>query len=110
MIIMAVIIGSSGDYFQVRTCAQVDYVLGESDTKANYPDCDGFYTGRDLHQQVLVKASMGDGSSDMEVGASLGLAFGPALWLAFVIHAIGIEIYVCFYLVLVDPVLETPGC
>ncbi|KAJ4242864.1 hypothetical protein NW757_011759, partial [Fusarium falciforme] len=93
MIIMASIIGSSNDYFQPRMCAQIDYVLGESDTRASYPDCDSFYTGKDLDKRVLVKANMGDEGSDMEVGASLGLAFGPALWLAFVIHAIGIEIY-----------------
>jgi hypothetical protein len=98
MIIMASIIGSSNDYFQPRMCAQIDYVLGESDTRASYPDCDSFYTGKDLDKQVLVKANMGDGGSDMEVGASLGLAFGPALWLAFVIHAVGIEIYVCSHL------------
>ncbi|WAO95538.1 Hypothetical protein NCS54_01316600 [Fusarium falciforme] len=93
MIIMASIIGSSNDYFQPRMCTQIDYVLGESDTRASYPDCDSFYTGKDLDKRVLVKANMGDEGSDMEVGASLGLAFGPALWLAFVIHAIGIEIY-----------------
>ncbi|KAF5011838.1 hypothetical protein FDECE_2070 [Fusarium decemcellulare] len=93
MIIMASIIGSKSEYYAVRMCAQIDYVLGKNETLATYPDCDSFYTGKDPNQQVLVKADMGDSSTDMTVGAALGLSFGPALWLAFAIHAVGIEIY-----------------
>ncbi|KAF4469258.1 hypothetical protein FALBO_3838 [Fusarium albosuccineum] len=93
MIIMASIIGSKNEYYAARTCAQIDYVLGKNETLDTYPDCDSFYTGKDPNQQVLVKADMGDSSTDMTVGAALGLSFGPALWLAFAIHAVGIEIY-----------------
>ena len=92
MIIMAVIITASGDYYQPRMCAQINYTLGENRTLLDYPDCQVFYTEEDLGKQVLVHADMK--GSAMTAGAALGLSFGPALWLALALHAAGIEIYV----------------
>lgn len=89
---MATIISGTGEYWAVRQCAQVDYTLGENRTRENYPDCDAFYSSKDPLKQTLVKATMD--SDDITAEATLGLAFGPALWLAFVLHAIRIEIYV----------------
>lgn len=92
---MATIISATGEYWAVRQCAQVDYTLGENATRADYPDCEAFYSGEDPNKVTLVKASMSGGSA-MTAGAALGVSFGPAIWLAFVLHAIGIEVYVSF--------------
>lgn len=93
MFIMASIIGSSNEYNSSRLCAQIDYTLGENRTRADYPDCDVFYSGEIPDKQVLVRANMGATGDAMTTGSALGLSFGPGLWLALAIHAIGIEIY-----------------
>lgn len=89
---MATIVSSTGEYWAVRQCAQVDYTLGENRTREEYPDCEAFYSGEDPNKPTLVKATMSGNA--MTAGATLGLSFGPAIWLAFVLHAIGIEVYV----------------
>lgn len=91
---MATIISGMGEYWAVRQCAQVDYTLGEEVTRAEYPDCEAFYSGEDPYRPTLVKASMT--GSAMTAGAALGVSFGPAIWLAFVLHAVGVEVYVSF--------------
>ncbi|SPN99695.1 uncharacterized protein DNG_02546 [Cephalotrichum gorgonifer] len=90
-ITMATIISSIGGYWAVRQCAQVNYTLGEERTRAEY-GCEDFFSGKDPLQHVLVEANMSGGSA-MTAGAALGLSFGPAIWLAFSLHAIGIEVY-----------------
>lgn len=47
-----------------------------------------------LSAWVPVKADLAEGSVENAV-AALNLTFGMAAWLALVIHAIGIEVYVC---------------
>ncbi|EEQ88587.1 uncharacterized protein BDCG_03707 [Blastomyces dermatitidis ER-3] len=92
-IIMTVIISPGGQYYGARLCSQVDYTIGENRTRALYPDCDAFYSGADLNKQVLVQAKYLGGGNEINAGAAFGLAFGPSMWLAFALHAIGIEIY-----------------
>ncbi|KAK3311563.1 uncharacterized protein B0T15DRAFT_427897 [Chaetomium strumarium] len=93
LILMAMVISSgwTGEYFAVRQCAQVNYTLGESATRAGYPDCEAFYSGEDPYKQAMVKATMN--GDTMTAGAAMGLSFGPSIWLAFVLHAVGIEVY-----------------
>lgn len=91
---MATIVTGMNEYWAVRQCAQVDYTLGEEMTRAEYPGCEAFYSGEDPYKQTLVKASM-EGDA-MTAGAALGVSFGPAIWLAFVLHAVGVEVYVSF--------------
>ena len=101
MILAAMLIGN--DYYTGYPCAQVDYTLGgEAKTRELYPDCDAFYSGANPNQHVMVHATFSDGpgtleADDMTRGAALGVAFGPAIWLALAIHAVGIEIYVSSY-------------
>ncbi|KAK2787585.1 hypothetical protein FQN53_005035 [Emmonsiellopsis sp. PD_33] len=93
MSIMATIIAGK-DYYTAKQCAQVDYTIGKNQTLTNYPDCDVFYSGEDLNKHVLVQALMGGkGTTAITVGTALGLSFGPAMWLAFAMHAIGVEVY-----------------
>ncbi|KAK4107926.1 hypothetical protein N656DRAFT_784686 [Canariomyces notabilis] len=91
MIIMATIISETGGYWAVRQCAQVNYTLGEASTRELYPDCEAFYSGEDPYKPTLIKATMN--SSAMTAGATLGLSFGPATWLALFLHAVGVEVY-----------------
>ncbi|EEP77114.1 conserved hypothetical protein [Uncinocarpus reesii 1704] len=93
MVIMANIISAGDEYYSPRMCAQIDYTLGQNRTLRNYPDCDVFYSGENLSKQVLVQGKFGSGGNAMTAGTALGLSFGPSLWLAFALHAIGIEIY-----------------
>lgn len=101
MILMAIVIGMTDNYYSPRQCAQIDFVLGRNETLEKYPECDIFYSGEDLEKSTLVvgkfAATVPEGEGDgMTTEAALGLAFGPALWLAFALHAIGIELYVSY--------------
>lgn len=60
---------------------------------ALYPGCESFYNGTNVDQYVLTKADQ-NGSNPVEIGTALGISFGTAMWLAFAIHAFGVEIYV----------------
>lgn len=99
MFIMAIIIGMTDNYYSPRQCGQIDFVLGRNETLLKYPECDVYYSGENLEKSALVvgkfEMTAPEGEADgMTTEAALGLAFGPALWLAFALHAIGIELYV----------------
>lgn len=74
-------------------CAKVSFLVGsEESTLQQYPDCEAYFSGEDVNKAVLVTASMeGNGSN---ATAILSLGFGAAFWLAFTMHAVGVEIYV----------------
>jgi hypothetical protein len=94
MIIMANVISSTGEYYASRPCAQIDYTLGRNQTRALYPACEPFYTGQYPDQYVLIPARIGGkGTNAATAGAALGETFGAAFWLAFILHAVGVEIY-----------------
>lgn len=63
------------------------------DLLSSYPACASYVDGSNLDQVAAVHANM-NGESAANAGAALDLNFGMALWIAFAIHAIGIEIYV----------------
>jgi hypothetical protein len=91
MIIAAQIISNQG-YYAVWTCAKIESTLPDPSSLLNhYPTCAGYATGANPAQVSLVEASFDGGSTG--VGASLNLNFGMALWLAFTLHALGVEIY-----------------
>jgi len=58
-----------------------------------YPGCLSYMNGTSPNQNVVVHANQ-NGTPE-QVAASLDMSFGMTLWLAFVLHAVGIEIYVC---------------
>lgn len=59
-----------------------------------YPACAAYFSGENPGQQTIVHANIVSPTSAAEAGAAAGMPFGMALWLALVLHAIGIEIYV----------------
>lgn len=93
MVIVA-IAASDQDYYIVWSCAKIASTLPDkSRLVPDYPLCASYADGSNLEQVSPVHASMGGGSL-ANVGAALNLSFGAALWLAFNLHALGVEIYV----------------
>lgn len=90
----AQIITSLKNYYSTRPCAQIDFIFKHSQKTvlALYPGCASFYNGTNVEQYVLTKAN--HNGNPVEIGTSLGISFGMAMWLAFAIHALGVEIYV----------------
>lgn len=93
MIIAASVVSGKG-YYVVWSCAKIADTIAEGlDLVSEYPACASYTDGSNLNQVSAVLADM-DGSSAANVGAALNMSFGMALWLAFVVHAVGVEIYV----------------
>jgi Predicted membrane protein (DUF2306) len=88
----AEVISRVHDYYQIQTCGQMASNYGgagslPADVAAMFPQCSN--TTVDL--PVAVQA---DFHGNLEqVGASLGLGFGMALWMAILLHLVGVEIY-----------------
>ena len=86
----ASIISPLSGYFEVQTCGQVASIFGGMSSAimaSNYSQC----SNSTLNLPVVVAANM-HGSPE-QVGASLGLSFGMALWMSILLHLIGVEIY-----------------
>lgn len=94
-VIMAIIISQHGDYYQPRQCAQVQYLEPNATRFAElYPRCISSDTGAIADGAVtLVQANINSQRPE-EMAAALGLTFGSAAWLALVIHAFLVELYV----------------
>ena len=90
MIISAVVITTFGGYYQVSSCDKVLFIHGdEAAINSLFPQCAN-RTGSE-NPRVVVEANLG-GSAE-GAGASLGLSFGMAMWLAIFLHGVGVEIY-----------------
>lgn len=93
MIIAARIISNKG-YYIVWPCAKIaDTIAAGLDLVSEYPACAAYANGSNFNQVSAVLADM-NGSSAANAGAALNINFGMALWLAFAVHALGIEVYV----------------
>ncbi|KAF2996714.1 hypothetical protein E8E13_005701 [Curvularia kusanoi] len=94
MILSALITSNSG-YYAVWTCAKILSTYSDKSMGAlleDYPSCEPFANGSNPEQVAPVSAGFSGGSS-ANVGAALNISFGAALWLAFNLHALGVEIY-----------------
>ena len=95
MIISAVVTSNRG-YYAVWTCAKIVSTFSDRSLTRlvqDYPLCASYVDGSNLEQVAAVSAKFAGGSS-ANVGAALNLSFGAALWLAFNLHALGVEVYV----------------
>lgn len=74
----------------------MDFTVADTERMLElYPQCSAWATGENPDQMVVVDAKWtSQSSSAAEVAASVSVPFGMAVWLAFAIHAVGIEIYV----------------
>jgi uncharacterized membrane protein len=92
MILGTLIISMMDRYKLAMECAKIDHIMQDpNSTLTEYPDCVSFYDRSDPGKLALVQAKFS--GSAPQVAASLDLSFGMAMWLALLIHAIGVEIY-----------------
>jgi hypothetical protein len=90
------IITSIGSYYTTWSCAKIAFTLEgtpQDQVLGAYPACADFFNGTNPHQQAVVHANF-DGEFSTEIGAALGMTFGMSIWLATVLHVVGVEIYV----------------
>lgn len=92
---MAAILPMTGNHYYSMSCAKVAYILDDSNVMlSTYPACDESLSGTDPDQYVAVRANLSDATNAVEAAAILEMTFGAAAWLAFIIHAFGVELYV----------------
>ncbi|KAI5207931.1 hypothetical protein AUEXF2481DRAFT_7839 [Aureobasidium subglaciale EXF-2481] len=92
MIISAQIISTNRNWYTTRPCAQIAFALGQNDTLAAYPQCEGYFNGNAPNLPVVVTVDFSNDNS-MELSAALAVPFGAAGWLALLLHTIAIEGY-----------------
>lgn len=82
------IISTSGTYYKAMPCSEIATFYSNSTLfEETYPTC------KDVNAYAAVKADMNAEYAD-GIASALEMSFDTAIWVAFVIHAIGIEIYV----------------
>ncbi|OLN81155.1 hypothetical protein CCHL11_09527 [Colletotrichum chlorophyti] len=86
--------GSDSAYYQVKQCAVVDFIFRHNQTRvlSLYPDCGAYYSGENPSAHVLVHANLG-AHQPAEIAAGFTSVFDAGSWLALVIHAILVELY-----------------
>ncbi|KAH7330652.1 hypothetical protein B0J17DRAFT_619972 [Rhizoctonia solani] len=90
MIIIAQIISTIGEYYTLWNCGEVLYAINNNSTLLTefYPMCSGAPLESIL---VPVPAVWTIG---LTVGSTLRASFGPSVWIGFIVHAFGVEIYI----------------
>ena len=87
----AVIASKEGDYYQIQTCDQVASIFGTSipppAIAIKYLQC----LNATVDLPIPVNADFY--GSPEQIGASLALTFGMALWMSILLHLVGVEIY-----------------
>ena len=90
------VISSINSYYMSWPCAKIAFALdtkSEAEVLGAYPGCAPFFNGTNPQQEAVVHANF-NGEYSTEIGAALDMSFGMALWLATVLHVVGVEIYV----------------
>lgn len=90
MVIAATITSAIGSYSVIMTCGELGSMHGYVYLADTYPDCIRNSTILTSETKIVHVDFYG---LKEETGASLRLNFGMALWLAFFLHATGVEIY-----------------
>jgi len=91
MILSAIISGKLSSYYTTMTCGQL-YSIYDSPIPVNalYPACARL--GASLNDVVVVPANFGSGEPE-QIGAAFHISFGMAMWMAIILHVVGVEIY-----------------
>lgn len=94
MIISAQIISKIGSYHVLMTCGELFFMQSSEYVVSTYPACaSGNASVSAVQDMVSVPVHVKWGGNVEEIGATLRIGFGMALWLALFMHAIGVEIY-----------------
>lgn len=91
MVIAAVITSNIGTYDVIMTCGELGSMHGYRYLATTYPDCVSNSTI--LADGLRIVHVNFSGGVKEEIGASLRLNFGMAMWVAFFLHAVGVETY-----------------
>ncbi|KAI9751165.1 MAG: hypothetical protein M4579_006183 [Chaenotheca gracillima] len=91
MVLSALITTMIKSYYTTMSCDEIAFIYGNNaSVEQFYPQCSGpIPLVADL---VVVHAEFGSGRPE-EIGASLRMGFGMAMWLAIFMHLAGVEIY-----------------
>ena len=90
MIVTAQITTAIGSYNVMMSCGELASMHGPSYLMDNYADCLSNSTVlKDGLRVVHVKF----GDRKEEIGASLRIGFGMAMWISIFLHGVGVEIY-----------------
>lgn len=85
----------TGEYSYVMSCAKVAHTINNDDmTLSRYSSCESYFSGGNPEQYVAVPAILIAAGDPAEAAAILDMCFGAAMWLAFIIHAFAVELYV----------------
>lgn len=85
-------------YHTAMPCSRLEFFMGGANmTLQLYPDCAAYFSGEDPSREVAVAAMLtGHGGNAM---SAVSVTFGASFWLALALHAIGVEIYVSGFVV-----------
>lgn len=93
MTITMVLASLNGGFYYAEPCDKISFVLGgENATMASYPECAPFFSGEDPSRHVAVHATVFT-KDKVKIAAAINMVFGMAGWVAIVIHAVSIELY-----------------
>ena len=97
MIIAILIISSIGSYYYAMPCQKINAIMTSFGMPTKlvltmYPTCESALNGTNPNQHAVVPANIVGGPE--QAAALLDITFGMSIWMAFVLHAVGIEVYV----------------
>lgn len=91
MFLSALVISQLKSYDTIRPCGEILFMYdNKTEAKQHYPQCSNSNSTTD--DLVVVHADFNSGRVE-QIGASLGVSFGMAMWLALIMHLVGVEIY-----------------
>lgn len=90
MILSAIIATKHSQYYTTMTCGEIFSIYNSANAVNDlYPACAA--PGAGAATRVVVQADFG--IQPEQIGASLRISFGMAMWLAIILHLVGVEIY-----------------
>ncbi|OTA52938.1 hypothetical protein K449DRAFT_390640 [Hypoxylon sp. EC38] len=91
--ITMVLASLNGGYYYAEPCDKINFILGsQNETIASYPECASFFSGEDPSRHVAVHATIFT-KDKVKIAASINMVFGTAGWVAIVVHAALVELY-----------------
>jgi len=90
MILSAIIATKHSQYYTTMTCGEIGSIYNSANAANElYPACAA--PGATAATHVVVQADFGQ--QPEQIGVSLRISFGMAMWLALILHLVGVEIY-----------------
>ncbi|ORY62061.1 uncharacterized protein BCR38DRAFT_486337 [Pseudomassariella vexata] len=98
MILAALILPMTGTYYVAQPCDKIQWTfnqggLSNDQMLLSYPACAAFLSGEVMDQHATAKVDFSGAQDAIQVSAAFDFIFGTALWLAFALHVIGVELY-----------------